>query len=108
MNILISTLKEELTTVKRLEKKYLKEFDKLPIGSFVARSIRNRKYGYLTFREGNKVKQKYLGALDDESVAHYKSVTERKKSLRAKLKSVREQKKILERALRARTAKTGR
>jgi len=48
MNVLISTLKEELATVKRLERKYLKALEDLPHGSFVVRTVRGKKYGYLT------------------------------------------------------------
>ena len=103
MNILISTLKEELSTVKRLEQKYLKELNKIPKGSFIIREKGNRNYGYLTYRDGSKVKQKYLGLLDSESLKYYKDLAMRKKELKRKLKSILEQKRILERALRAKT-----
>jgi hypothetical protein len=81
-------------------KRQTQELARLPRGSFILRIIRGRKYGYLTYREGNKVKQKYLGAMSRESIDHFKSLALKKKSLKEKLKSVRAQKNILERALR--------
>ncbi len=100
MNILISTLNEELSTIKRLEQKYLKKIAALPKGSFIVRRVRNKKYGYLTYRENNKVKQKYLGPMTEDQISTYKNHTKQKKEYKKKLKSIREQKKIIERALR--------
>lgn len=103
MNILISTLKEELTTAKRLEKKYIKKIGELPRGSFILRAIRDKQYGYLTFREDGKVKQKYLGSLNEDRMNFYKSAMEQRAEYKRKLKSVREQIKIINRALRGKT-----
>ena len=103
MNILISTLKEELATAKRLEKKYLKQLGDLPHGSFILRTVRKKKYGYLTFREGGKVKQTYLGSLDEQQVEEYCISMKKKRELKEKLKNVRSQQRILERGLRGKT-----
>ncbi|MBI2092956.1 MAG: hypothetical protein HYY43_03440 [Deltaproteobacteria bacterium] len=103
MNILISTLKEELTTAKRLEKKYLKKISELPRGSFISRTIRGKQYGYLTFRENRKVKQEYLGCLNEERTNFYRSAMNQRAEYKRKLKSVREQIKIINRALRGKT-----
>lgn len=103
MNILISTLKEELATAERLERKYLQKIKELPRGSFIARAIRNKQYGYLTFRENGKVKQEYLGSLDEERIASYKTAMNQRAEYKRKLKSVREQIKIINRALRGKT-----
>ncbi len=100
MNILISTLKEELATVKRLEKKYSKELTEFPQGSFIVRKIRDRKYAYFTYREDGKVKQRYIGAVNEEKITYYKSLVAKRKKIKEKLKSIRAQKKVLERALR--------
>lgn len=100
MNILISTLKEELATAKRLENKYLQKIKELPRGSFIARTIRGKQYGYLTFREKGKVKQEYLGSLNEDRIIFYKNAMNQRTEYRLKLKSVREQIKIINRALR--------
>ncbi len=103
MNILISTLREELSTVNRLEKKYLSEINKLPKGGFIVRTVRGRNYGYLTYRAEGKVKQRYLGLLDDKKLQFYRTAIERRKEYKRKLKSIREQKMIINRALRGKT-----
>jgi len=103
MNILISTLKEELATVKRLENKYSKELSKLPKGSFILRKVKGKNYGYLTYRDGSKVKQKYLGRLNDADIEKYQNIKKRRKELKEKLKSVKKQRTILERALKNET-----
>jgi len=103
MNVLISTLKEELVTAIRLEKKYLKKIGELPRGSFFTRTITGKRYGYLTFRENGKVKQEYLGSISEERTQYYKNVKAQRAEYKRKLKSVREQIKIINRALRGKT-----
>lgn len=103
MNILISTLKEELLTTKRLEKKYLKKITGLPKGSFITRTVRGKQYGYLTFREKGKVKQEYIGSLNEDQIVFYRSAMEQRAEYKRKLKNVREQIKIINRALRGKT-----
>lgn len=103
MSVLISTLKEELATAKRLEKKYMRRIKELPRGSFISRSVRSKQYGYLTFREEGKVKQKYLGALNEERISFYKNAMAQRAEYKRKLRSVREQIKIINRALRGKT-----
>jgi hypothetical protein len=103
MNVLISTLKEELATAKRLEHKYLQKINELPRGSFITRTVRSKQYGYLTFREDGKVKQEYLGSLDEERISFYKNAMSQRAEYKRKLKSVREQIKIINRALRGKT-----
>ncbi|MBF0107450.1 MAG: putative integrase [Deltaproteobacteria bacterium] len=103
MSILISTLKEELATAKRLEKKYLTKIKELPRGSFITRSVRGKQYGYLTFRENGRVKQEYLGSLNKEQIGFYRKAKTQRAEYKLKLKSVREQIIIINRALRGKT-----
>lgn len=103
MKILISTLKEELVTIKRLEQKYAKKLKELPKGSFIVRTIKGKDYGYLTHRDGESVKQKYLGRLTKEEIKLYRKAVKQKKEYKKQLRSVREQRKVVERALRGKT-----
>ncbi|HEX5035599.1 MAG TPA: putative integrase [bacterium] len=100
MSVLISTLKEELATALRLEKKYKEQLRSFPVGSFVVRQVRSKRYGYLTHRKEGKVRQHYLGPVDEEAIKGYRSSAEEKKRVKAKLKSVLDQITILKRALR--------
>ena len=101
--ILISTLKEELSTAERLERKFSKKIRSLPNGSFIVRRRGNKDYGYLTKREEGKVVQEYLGALSEKKIEVYREQSQAKKEYKAKLKSVQEQLKILRRALRVKS-----
>ena len=103
MKVLISTLKEELETVKRLEKRYADKISDLPKGSLVVRKVRDGSYAYLTYREGTKVKQKYLGKADPDLIKSYRDKITKRKNYKRKLASMREQKKILRKALRGKS-----
>lgn len=100
MSVLISTLKEELANAKRLEKKYRVRIGELPKGSFIVRRIGKRQYGYLTRRESGRIKQEYLGPLDQTAIAEFREKNKKKKIYKEQLKKVKDQIKILERALR--------
>lgn len=99
MSILTNTLKEELKTAKRLEKKYLEKLSLIPRGSFFVRKLKSGEFGYLTFRAKGAVRQKYLGKLTIVQIAEYKETKRKKVLYKKQLKQVREQIKILKRAL---------
>ena len=54
-------LEEELGRNERMIRRYEKELDALPKGSIVKRVIKGKEYYYLSYREGDKVKTKYVG-----------------------------------------------
>jgi len=103
MNILISTLKEELATVKRLERKYLGMLGKLPDENFFVRQVRGGKYVYANKRVGHKVVQRYVGKATEELVRRCEEQMAEKREYKRKLRSVREQGRMIERALRGKT-----
>ncbi len=100
MSVLISTLQEELAHAKRLEKKYQKSLSDLPQGSFIVRKVGNKQYGYLTRRDKGQVIQEYLGLMDESAIAKLREQVAKKKNYKDQLKKVKDQIKILERALR--------
>jgi hypothetical protein len=107
MNVLLSTLKAELKTLQKAERRYLTKIKHLSQGSIFVRTVGTKRYGYLTRREGGHVVQDYLGSLDDKTIQHYLELMKQKREAKGKLKSVREQLKFLERALRGKTTYTG-
>lgn len=108
MDILINMLREELSRSNRLERKYSQVLRPLPKGSFFVRQVRGRAYGYLTYREDGKVVQKYLGALDKESIQRHRELMQERAELRKKLGKVRQHLRILRRALRGKELSTRR
>ena len=101
--VLLSTLKEELAAVRQLEREYQKKIAALPRGSFIVRKIGGGCYGYLTRRQEGRVIQEYLGPLNEKGIDRYRESKKQRKKYKAQLKSVREQIKILKRALRGKT-----
>ena len=86
-----------------MEAKYLQQLALLPKGSFIIRKRGIKQYGYLTQRHSNKVIQEYLGLLSEQQIKDYREKTRKKKNYKQQLKTVRDQIKILTRALRGNT-----
>jgi hypothetical protein len=100
MSILTTTLREERQTLQRLKKKYINRLDKLPKGSFFVREKGAHRYAYLTQRKAGHVVQEYLGKLSLDEIDLYRDKMKKKKQYKQQLKSVHEQLRIVERALR--------
>ena len=66
MAILKEMFKEEKERLLKMKKFYIDKIQELPKGSIVFKNRRNRKYPYLVYRMGKKVKTDYLKANDDE------------------------------------------
>lgn len=67
------------------------------------RQVRGGKYVYANKRVGRKVIQRYVGKATEELVKECKEQMAKKKEYKKKLKSVKEQKRIIQRALRGKT-----
>ncbi|MFC1699930.1 hypothetical protein ACFL1I_08285 [Candidatus Omnitrophota bacterium] len=61
MGVIKGVLREELENSIRLIKDYQQALKKHPGGSLIRKKIKGRKYYYLAYREGNKVKFIYKG-----------------------------------------------
>lgn len=104
MGYLLDTLNDELKTALRLERKYSAKLRLFPRGSFIIRSVRRNMYGYLTRRENGRVIQEYLGRMDHREIDIYRRKIAERQKYKVRLAGVREQIKILKRALRGKTA----
>ncbi|KJR97367.1 MAG: hypothetical protein VR68_13035 [Peptococcaceae bacterium BRH_c4a] len=63
---IIPVLKEELERLKDMEKGYLEKISGLPRGSIKKKIIKGRPYYYLMYREGPRVRTKYLKLSEQE------------------------------------------
>lgn len=94
-----SVLQEELKRVKSLRKKYEEKLARLPPGYLLKRGSPGREYYYLSYRDGEKIKQDYLGKLSKDEVRKYKEQMKLKKQIRQQIKEVKQNIRYLERLL---------
>lgn len=92
-------LQEELERSLVLKKKYEKKLGDYPPGYLLARKRQGAVYYYLSYREGDHIRQKYLGALSPEEIKKYKDQIKDKKALKLQLAEVKYNIKYLERIL---------
>lgn len=97
--IVRSILEEELSRVKSLRKKYEEKIAEFPPGYLLARGAEGKKFFYLSYREGDRIKQVYLGKLSDEEIKKYKEQMKLKKQLREQLKETKQNIQYLEKLL---------
>lgn len=97
--IVKSILEEELRRVKSLQKKYEEKIAQSPQGYLLARGAEGKKFYYLSYREGDRIKQEYLGKLSEEEIKKYKEQMNLKKQLREQLKETKQNIQYLEKLL---------
>ena len=61
--IVKSVLEEELLRLQHFLRSLVSKLKEYPQGYLLKRRIRGKIYYYLSYREGDKIRQKYLGAL---------------------------------------------
>ncbi|HJG36689.1 hypothetical protein [Enorma phocaeensis] len=96
MSVLEEVLEEEYDRSVRMSRRIEAELAVLPKGSVRKREIRGHVYYYLNYREGDKVKSKYIPAADVEKIRLQLS---RRKELIAAQKEQQRSRKQIERAL---------
>lgn len=93
-------LQEELDRVRSLKGKYEQKLKDYPPGYLLKRRVGKREYYYLSFREGDRIRQRYLGSLSLDELKAYRHKIEDKKALRGQLAEVKQNIRYLERLLR--------
>jgi len=99
-SVVKGVLQEELDRSLSLKEKYEKKLDEYPQGYLLERKMGGKVYYYLSYRECDHIRQKYLGALSPKEIKDYKDRIKDKKSLRQQLAEVKANIKYLERLLR--------
>jgi hypothetical protein len=97
-------LKEELANSLQMAKAYSRELAKLPPGSLVRKKINGRPFYYLVYRQGAKVKTRYMGRLSRAEVKQEKEKSEKRRRIKARLSQVKKQVRYLRTVLRGRYA----
>ena len=82
MAILKEMFKEEKERLLKMEKFYMDKILELPKGNIVFKNRGNKKYPYLVYREGNKVKTDYLKNKDNDLKELELKIKKRKKYIK--------------------------
>jgi hypothetical protein len=102
MKVILGVLKEEEDRLKALLKVYEKEIAERPKGSISVKILGKKRYAYLNFREGDKVKTRYLGVEHAKQVAAMRKVIEERRRYERWLREVKQNLRLLHRVLHAR------
>jgi len=95
--ILKNVLKEELDRLNRIESVYKEELINLPKGKVMFKNIKGKKYPYLQYRLGSKIKSIYISDRIELNDTEHKVA--KRKELEQAIKRVNSEKKQLERAV---------
>lgn len=96
MSILSGIMREEYDRLNRIIAKVEQEINELPKGYISEKNIHGKKYYYLQYREGDKVRSVYLKKGEVET---HRDLIDRRNELMEKLKELKEDCKKLERVL---------
>ena len=102
MKVILGVLKEEEDRLKELSKVYAKEIASKPKGSISLKKLGKRRYAYLNYREGDKVKTRYLGPEHAKEVAALRKQIEERRRYERWLREIKQNLGLLHRVLHAR------
>lgn len=102
MNVLIGVLQEEEDRLKELSAFYAKEIAQKPKGCVSIKKLGAHRYAYLNYREGDKVKTRYLGPEHAKEVAALRKQIEERRRYERWLREAKQNLKFLNRVLHAR------
>jgi hypothetical protein len=97
--MLIERLSKDLVLLVKEENLFINKINELPKGAVKRKTIRNNEYGYLSWREGTKIFQKYLGPYNSDGVSDMIGKTAMRKLYEDKLRQMRNERKLLEKIL---------
>lgn len=95
MSMIIDTIKKEKSRIEYMLERYYRMMEELPKGSLSETNKNGQKYYYLKYREGNKVKTKYLG----KNAENMAKLIEKRKHTEAMIKLLKNELRIAEKAL---------
>ena len=98
-SIVKGVLQEELDRSLSLKERYEQKLNDYPQGYLLKRKVGGKVYHYLSYRDGGRIRQKYLCLLSPEEVKKYKDRIKDKKALKRQLAEVKSNIKYLERLL---------
>jgi len=98
MSVLMDVLREELDRLDRQQVAYEADLQEMPKGYISKKNIRGKAVYYLQYREGSKIRSKYVSVNDLPVIEEQ---IKRRKQLEASLRRVEEDRQKLRKVLKA-------
>ena len=98
MNLLTRTIQKEKQRIEYMLNAYSKQLDELPKGSVAALKSGKNTYYYLKYRDGKRVRTKYIGK-DEVTVNQMRALVDKRRHVEAMIKSLREEQALVCKAL---------
>ncbi len=96
LNLILHTVAQEKQRIEYMLMKYQNELSSLPRGTISAKTVGERTYYYLKYRDGKKIVSKYISKKEIENV---RALVERRRHIEAMVKSLQEEKAIADKVL---------
>ncbi len=96
LNLILHTVAQEKQRIEYMLMKYQNELSSLPRGTISEKTVGERTYYYLKYRDGKKIVSKYISKKEIENV---RALVERRRHIEAMVKSLQEEKAIADKVL---------
>ena len=96
LNLILHTVKQEKQRIEYMLAKYQSELSALPKGTISEKTVGEKTYYYLKYRDGKKVVSQYISKKEIENV---RALVERRRHIEAMVKSLQEEKAIADKVL---------
>lgn len=96
LNLILHTVAQEKQRIEYMLMKYQNELSSLPRGTISEKTVGERTYYYLKYRDEKKIVSKYISKKEIENV---RALVERRRHIEAMVKSLQEEKAIADKVL---------
>lgn len=96
LNLILHTVKQEKQRIEYMLAKYQSELSALPKGTISEKTVGEKTYYYLKYRDGKKVISQYVSKKEIEKV---RALVEKRRHIEAMVKSLQEEKAIADKVL---------
>jgi len=103
MNAVQGVLYEELENSIRIKKRYIEALLQIKKGCLREKIVNGKRYFYLAYREGTKVKYSYLGKLSEQQIKEYRENQKKRKEYQKSIRTLNQQIKYLRKVVNVRT-----
>lgn len=96
LNLILHTVAQEKQRIEYMLMKYQNELSTLPKGTISERTVGERTYYYLKYRDGKKIVSRYISK---NEIGNVRALVERRRHIEAMVKSLQEEKAIADKVL---------